>query len=346
MKKHIINKFGIFTLTLILALIMIGCGSGDKTKTNDSSGGSEGQDVITLDFGHPAAQDFPFDVAAKGFAEKVEKETDGRVKVNVYEAGALGSERDMIEQVQIGTLDMYGGAAAPLINFVPEIGVIDLPFLFTDYDEVWNSLDGELGNVLKEKIEGNGFKFLGFWDEGFKSITNNRKEIRSLEDLAGLKIRTQENQLLLDTFKAIGTDPTPMDWGEIYTSIQQGVIDGYEGSYTPIVDGKLYEVQDYLTEVRVNYAGAVHLMNKDLFESLDPDIQTVIEEAAAEYTQVQREASIERINEFKETIIENGIEIIEFDEIDIQPFIDSVQEIYDKYGKEYEELINLVERKN
>ena len=340
------RKAGWLLIAVLSLLVAAGCGSSSGDNDNGTSGEQEAgtsDEVITLKMGHSAIPGLPFDIGAKAFAEEVEKATNGKVVIDVYDSGQLGTERDMIEAVQYGTLDLYGASAAPLINFVPEVGVIDMPFIFTTYDEVWAALDGEVGQMLAEKINAAGFQFLGFWDEGFKNITNNQKEIRTVEDLKGLKIRTQENQVMVDTYKALGADPTPMAWGEIYTAIQQGVIDGYEGSYTPIVDGKLYEVQNYLTEARVNYAGAVHLMNKDKFESLDPDIQEIILEAAKKAAQIQRQASMEQMDEFKQTVIDAGLKIVEFEELDLAPFREKVQPIYEQYGSQYKELIEKIE---
>lgn len=352
-KKRKVRRFGWLFLLGLALLVIVGCsssgsgGSSSPANTPQENGTEEqpsaNGEVITLQLGHSSIPDLPFDIGAKAFKEEVEKASEGRIIIEIYDSGQLGTERDMIEQVQYGTLDLYSASAAPLINFVPEIGVIDMPFIFTSYDEVWTALDGEVGAMLAEKIEEAGFKLLGFWDEGFKNITNSQKEIRTVEDLKGLKIRTQENQVMVDTYKALGADPTPMAWGEIYTAIQQGVIDGYEGSYTPIVDGKLYEVQKYLTEARVNYAGAVHLMNKDKFESLDPDLQQIIVQAAEHAAQIQRKASEEQMDEFKQVVIDNGLEIIEFEELDLAPFREMVQPIYEQYGPQYSELIEKIE---
>jgi TRAP-type C4-dicarboxylate transport system substrate-binding protein len=194
---------------------------------------------------------------------------------------------------------------------------------------------------LARKIEAAGFKFLGFWDQGFKNISNNKREVRTPADLKGVKIRTQENPLLVDIYKALGADATPMPFPEVYTSIQQGVVDGYEGSIVPFSDIKLYEIQDYLTEARINYAAAVHIMNKDKFESLDPELQQIIVDAAQKFEQEERKYNLEKTNELMELTKNEGVQVIGFDEIDLPAFREAVQPIYEHYN-EFDDLMQKI----
>ncbi len=330
MKK---TKFAsLIAVALSAVLVISACGSKGGEKSGGSGQGSSGE-TITLKLGHVAAKDYPYDVAARGFAKEVEEATNGKVKIEVFEAGQVGSERDMIEAVQLGNLDFYAGGTPPFVNFVPELSVFDMPFLFKDYEHVWKAYDGEIGKSLGQKIDAAGFKLLGYWDQGFKNISNNQKEIRKPEDMKGLKIRTQENPLLVDIYKALGAYPTPMPYPEVYTSIQQGVVHGYEGAIVPFADIKLYEVQKYLTEVRVNFASALHVMNKSKFDSLDPEIQQIILEKGEKYAKEQRKINMQKTEEMMELSKSEGVQIVKFEDIDLQAFRDAVKPIYDKYNE-------------
>ena len=332
-----IRLFGLCCTVLLAAcLILSGCG-GESTSTN----GGETEGTITLSLGHVSAPDLPYDIASKGFAQEVEQATNGKIKIEVFGSGQLGGDRDMIEQVQLGTLDFYAGSTASLTNFVPELEVMDLPFLFKNYEHVYAALDGEVGELLTKKIETNGFKNLGFWEQGFKNISNNERAVRSAEDMEGIKMRIQESPLLSETYRALGADPTPIPFPEVYTSIQQGVADGYEGSFVPFCDVKLYEVQDYLSEVQISFGSAILLMNKDRFDSLDPEIQKTIVELGEKYAKEERRVNREILDNLRKTAISEDVEVISYDEIDIQSFSEAVKPVYEKYSQ-FDELVSTI----
>lgn len=333
-------------LILTVLFLLLGCSGGEESTAPSDNGeqGDQGEQAevsMVLKLGHVSAPDLPYDIASKEFAKEVEERTNGKIKIEVYGSGQLGGDRDMIEQVQLGTLDLYAGSTASLTNFVPEFEVMDLPFLFNDHDHVYRALDGEVGQFLAEKLEGAGFKHLGYWEQGFKNISNNVREVRSAADMAGIRMRIQESPLLAETYKALGADTTPIAFPEVYTSIQQGVVDGYEGSIVPFSDIKLYEVQNYLSEARISFGAAVLIMNKEKFESLDEETQQIFIELGEKYALEERKVNQEFIDELMDLVAQEGVQIVPYEELDIQSFKEAVAPVYDKYPQ-YRELVEKI----
>jgi len=342
MTKGFVSKLSTAGIAILAAgLILAGCGSSGGSKGSSAQGGNTKQETIVLKLGHVSAPDLPYDIASKGFAKEVEERTNGKVKIEVFGGGQLGGDRDMIEQVQLGTLDFFAGSTAALTNFVPEFELMDLPFLFNSHEHVYRALDGEIGDFLNEKLEAAGFKNLGYWEQGFKNISNNKREIRTAKDMEGIKMRIQESPLLSETYKALGATATPMPFTEVYVAIQQGVVEGYEGSIVPFSDIKLYEVQKYLSEARISFGAAVLIMNKEKFESLDPDIQQILIEAGEKYELEERKVNQAKINELMDMVAEKGVQITRYEELDIQSFKDAVQPVYDNYPQ-YKELVEKI----
>lgn len=335
MKLKKIGLFGAAILTV--GLLAAGCSTdGDTGKDNGKN-----TEAITLKIGHVSAKDLPYDLASRGFAKDLEEATDGKVKVEVFEAGQLGGDRDMIEQVQLGTLDMFAGSTASLTNFVPEFSVMDLPFLFEDKEHVYEALDGEIGQSFNEKLESAGFVNLGYWEQGFKNISNSKTAVKSASDMKGIKMRTQESALLTDTYRALGSDPTPIPYPEVYTSIQQGVVQGYEGSYVPFSDVKLYEVQPHLSEVRISFGAAVMLINKETFNKFDKETQDIILDLGKKWALEERKFNAEKENELKELVKSEGVAIVDYDDLDIESFQKAVEPVY-KTHNQYAELVEKI----
>lgn len=337
MKKKVLYSF----LIIVLALAFVGCGNeqGGAQKTPGETG------QITLKLGHVAAEFEPYNVAAKGFAEEIEKETNGKIKVEVYPSGLLGDERSLYEQVQVGSLDMAVGSSGVAANFARELSVLEFPFLFTDIEHARRVIDGELGTILKGKLDNAGFKCLGVWEFGMKNISNTKKEIRSRDDLKDFKMRVLENPIILATHRALGSNPTPIPTSEVYTALQQGVVDGFDGSYVTIYGQRLYEVLKYVSELNTSYGASLFVMNKAKFESFDPEIQKIVLELGEKWTIEERNLNQKAIEEYRQICIDQGVKIIPKEEIDMASF----QEVTDKVAEqfpEYSELLNIIKNTN
>jgi tripartite ATP-independent periplasmic transporter solute receptor, DctP family len=196
--------------------------------------------VVVLKAGHAVDPSHPYHRGLVEFARLIENRTNGKYRIDLYPSAQLGNERDMIEGLQLGTLDLVVTSTGPVSNFVPRMGVVDLPYLFKNRQHAYTVLDGPIGESLLEGFKGNGIVGLAFWENGFRCLTNSRRPIKTPEDVKGLKIRTMEN---IATFKCLGASPTPMAWSEVFTSLQQGVLDGQENPISIIYHQRIYEVQ-------------------------------------------------------------------------------------------------------
>lgn len=307
--------------------------------------------VLTLSFGaraqeykwklgHALAPSHPIHLAAVEFSKAVEKETNGKVKIEVYPSNTLGSERDAAQQLQFGGLEMGFMTLASFHSIEPKLEIEELPYAWPTRQHAYAALDGELGSKLKSLIAPKGIYILAFGEQGYRHFTNNVRPIRKIDDAKGLKIRTFEARMRLDTFKLLGIMPTPMSFHEVYVALQQGTIDGQENPLTTIYHAKLYEVQKYLT-----LSG--HIWNSDNFnvskmhwDKLPKDIQDVIQRNASKYAIYERMLTQQSENEIIAELKKKGMQV---NEVDTRPFRVATQPIYDQYAKYFgEDLMDLV----
>ncbi|QTC40382.1 DctP family TRAP transporter solute-binding subunit [Bacillus sp. V3] len=320
MKKYLI-------LLLMSVLIMAACGR--PSATSDDAGGDK---TYTIRIAHLVPEEQSSHVAAVTFKEKLEKESDGRLKVELYPNGQLyGSDREAIEAVQLGNIEMTIPAVAPLASFNEKFMVFDLPFLFNNNEAAYRALDGELGQELMKDLEKNDIKGLVFGENGFRHMSNNKGPIESPEDVAGLKFRTLENPLHTDTFKAFGANASPFAFGELYTALQQGTYDAMECPVSLYYTNKFYEVQDYLSMTGHVYAATALLMNNDFYNDLPEDLQNLITEASEEYREEQRELAQKQDVEFLNKLKENGMKVNELTDEQRDKFREAASSVYDKY---------------
>ncbi|MBI5604452.1 MAG: DctP family TRAP transporter solute-binding subunit [Deltaproteobacteria bacterium] len=224
--------------------------------------------------------DFVHTRAANWFKQSVEKALPGKISVMVHHSAVLGSETQVLQQIQLGTTQMAVCTTGPIEAFVPEIKALEMPFVFPSYDAADKVLDGPVGQDLARKFEKSGFVALAFLDNGFRNVTNSKRSVKMPEDLKGLKIRTMEAPTHLAIWRAIGANPTPMAW-PIFTQLQQGVIDGQENPIAVIHAAKLHEAgQKYLTLTRHVYSALVFLASKSFLDGLSPQERKVITDNA------------------------------------------------------------------
>src|SRR5690242_5956185 len=228
------------------------------------------------------AQNSHYGVAIDTFAREVEKRTNGRYKIQNFYSGALGAERESIEALQLGTLDLTMTSTGPVPNFVPEIAILDIPFLFRDYAHARAVLDGPIGQDMLKKFEPKGIEALAWGENGFRNMTNSKHPVKTPDDLKGLKMRTMENPIHIQAYKAFGIIPTPMAFTEVFTALQQGTVDGQENPLSVITAAKLDQVQKYLSRTGHLYSPAVILMSKAQFDKLSPADQQAFKDAAKE----------------------------------------------------------------
>ena len=209
-----------------------------------------------------------YGAGANAWGEVVEKGSGGRYTFKHFASSALGGEREMLEGLTLGSLDAAILSTGALSNFVPEVGVVDIPFLFSDAKHARTVLDGPIGQDLLAKFLPKGFVALAWGEQGFRHLTNSKRAVQKPEDFQGLKIRTMENQIHIAAFKALGALPTPMAWPEVVTGLQQGTIDGQENPLSVIVSAKLAQMQKHLTLTGHVYSPAVFFVSKQFWDGL------------------------------------------------------------------------------
>ncbi|WP_417725991.1 TRAP transporter substrate-binding protein [Roseovarius sp.] len=304
---------------------------------------AEAQQNIVV--GHALSPTSHYGVGAQAFIDTLTELSGGTFTGEQAPAGQLGGERDMIEGLQIGSLDVVITSTGPLGNFVPQVYALDLPFLFRDYDHARTVLDGEIGQELLDEISKNNLVALAWSENGFRHVTNSQHAVRTPGDLAGLKLRTMENKVHMAAFEGMGAAPTPMAFPELFTALQQGVVDGQENPVTVITASKFWEVQKYVSLTGHVYSPAAVLASPVLLDSLT-DEQRGWFQAAAKASAAATRAEVNRLEEAGVALLrENGMEVIT--DIDKAPFAALAEEasysVYtDQHGSEMVERIKAV----
>jgi tripartite ATP-independent transporter DctP family solute receptor len=337
----------LLVLLSVLVLVLAACG---RPAANVSKGdnGEDDQEVFTIRIAHLVPEEQSTHIAAVTFKEKLEKESNGRLKVEIYPNGSLfGSDREAIEAVQLGNVEMTIPAVAPLASFNKKFMVFDLPFIFDDNEAAYKALDGELGQGLLKDLEKNSLKGLVFAENGFRNMSNHKGPITSPADLKGMKFRTLENPVHTDTFKAFGANASPFSFGELYTALQQGTYDAMESPISLYYTNKFYEVQEYLTLTRHVYAATILLMNNDFYNKLPEDLQELVVKTSEEYRTEQREIAQKQDVEFLEKLKEKGMKVNEITPEQKDVFREATKVVYDKFTSEIgEELVEQAKAAN
>ena len=294
------------------------------------SGSVYGADFV-LKAAHNGSASHPFDDGYQMFKQVIETDTNGRVEVQVFPAEQLGTEEQVNEMLQAGTSAINITGSAALSNWVPEAELFNLPFIFSDSAHMYRVLDGPIGQRIANSIENKlGVVFLGWMYSGNRNAWNNKRPIKKPSDMKGLKIRVMGSAVLVDTFNALGAQATPMSFGEVYTSIQQGVIDGAETDHIDLQVEKFYEVTKYVSLTGHMFLPAALIMSRKVFDKLPADIQTVVFKAGHAATNYERMVIVGKTLEALEFLKKKGIK---FFEVDKKPFQDAVKSVYTKNAK-------------
>lgn len=285
---------------------------------------------FTFTFAHVLTEDTPNARAAVVFKEEVEKNSNGRIEINIRPAAQLGGDVEIIEQTQMGLVHIAIPPTGNLANFNEQMYLFDLPFLLNDNAAMMRVLDGEVGTELLGTLDANNLHGIAMWGAGFRHMTNNIRPINGPADLAGIKMRTLQAPTILSTYRAYGANPTAMAYVEVYNGLQQGVIEGQENPLANIASMKFYEVQKYMTLTGHAYHTYAAVMNKQAWESLPEDLQTVIADAMI----VGRDAARQFTNEDEAKIldaIKDQIEIQKLSDEGRAAFIEASKPIYDEF---------------
>jgi tripartite ATP-independent transporter DctP family solute receptor len=287
----------------------------------------------TLKMNISVAQNSHYGVAIDTFAREVEKRTDGRYKVQNFYSGALGAERESIEALQLGTLDLTMTSTGPVPNFVPDVAILDIPFLFRDYAQARAVLDGPIGQDMLQKFEPKGIHGLAWGENGFRNMTNSKHPVMVPEDLKGLKMRTMENPVHIQAYRAFGIIPTPMAFTEVFTALQQGTVDGQENPLSVITAAKLDQVQKYLTLTGHVYSPAVILMSKAQWDKLSAADKQSFNDAAKEAVKANRARIDDDEKKAVADLRAKGMQVVE--NVDKAKFQAALAPTFAEFGKKF-----------
>ena len=324
-------------LVLITVLILSACG---RPNIDEQTGQK------TIRIAHLVNPTQSTHIMSEEFKKQVEEESDGRLRVELYPSGSLfPSDREAIEAVQLGNVEMTIPALASVSGFDQDFMILDLPYLFEDTEEAYSVLDGPFGQGLLDGLEDVNIKGLVYGENGFRHITNNIQPVHTPKDIEGQKMRTLESPVHADVFNAFGANASPFAFGEMYSTLQQGTYDAMESPIALMYTSNLYEVQQYMSLTSHVYMPVALLMNNDFYESLEPDLQEIVMDAAEDYREDQRILSQEQNEEYMEEMVEAGLQVNDVTDEEKQAFSEKSEPVYDKYEEMLgSELFNELDR--
>ncbi len=299
-------------------------------------------DIKMMYLAHTLPQTHPVHKGILEFQKALNQKSDGKIQIKIFPDGQLGSEREALELLQIGSVAVTKVSAATLSNFVPEYHILGIPYLFKDKQHQYDVLEGEVGKSILEKGSKFWLRGLCYYDAGSRSFYTSNKAIRKPEDLKGLKIRVMNNQMAINMVEALGGSPTPMAYGELYTAIQQGVVDGAENNPPSFVSSNHYEVSKYYTLDQHSSVPDVLLIGTKFWEKLTEEEKQWVQEAADESSQAEKVFWQNSVEESMATAEKAGVEIIIPDKFLFQEQSKSVLETFMKEHPEMTEIINKI----
>jgi len=291
---------------------------------------------MVVKYGHVGPPVHPQHLGALAFAKYVNEKSNGQIEVQVFPLGQLGGERSMTEQVQAGTLNMTAVTAGVLANFVPEMGIIEMPFIYPNRDVAYRTLDDkEVKERFAKYCDGKGFVFIGYTENEFRDMTNSKRPIKRPEDLKGLKIRVVESPVFIDTFRALGANPTPLPFPEIYNALQQKVIDGQDNPLFTSILMKFTEVNKFATVTNHILTECPVVVNKKFWNSLTAEQQKIFRDAADVQIKVNREQNAKGRVDAMEKAKAQKVDVYVLTAADREAFKKAVAPVLEKYRGTY-----------
>lgn len=306
------------------------------------------QETFTLKYATSLGEESAYYKGAVALKEKAEELSGGRIKIQIFPNAQLGNDRDMIEGMQLGSIDMASPSTGAMGAVVPAATVLDLPYIFDDYDHAYRVLDGPVGDQIAKLFDGKGFHPLGYWEIGFRNLTNNVRPVRTPDEVKGLKLRTLPSEIHQKAWSLVGAQPVAMDWVQVYNALQTGVVDGQENPFNIILLGKLYEVQKYLSVTRHIYGTAPTSISDITWKKLPPDLQKALREAVIYSAGVQRKAASGNEGAQLQQLKDYGMQVVEDpDRAAFQKAMQPAWDLYvDRYGKEGQALIDAIRKQS
>ena len=291
------------------------------------------QQPTVLKIGYATSKESHYGVGSTVFCDEVEKGTQGRFKCQHFANSALGGEREQIEAIQLGTQDLVNTSTGPVGNFVPEVKIVDIPFLFRDYDHARKVMDGPIGQDILTKFPSKGIIALAWTENGFRHMTNSKRDIVKPSDAAGLKMRTMENKVHMDGYRTFGILPTPMAFPELFGALQQGTVDGQENPIPVILASKFSQVQKHLSLTGHVYSPALLLLSPKVWNKLSDADKKIFVEAAKKASIAQRKKVNDDENNGIAQLEKDGMKVVKT--VDGAAFREALKPAYAGYAKEF-----------
>jgi len=320
-----VKKGFLLTTLMLVSVVLVGCWQEvDRTPVENT-----GQ-TFRMRVAHGGSEAMLTHRALLVVQEEIERNSNGQISVEIFPSGQLGADATVISSIQTGDIEMTVLNIGALVQFADYLNVMSVPFAFPNHEVAFNVLDGEFGQYISDRMEEEmGVIGLGFWDSlDFRQLSTNRP-VRTPSDLSGIRLRTMENQIQIAIWQALGASPTPITFAELYTALQQGTVDAQENPIEIFTMMRFYEVQDYMTLTNHLFQTAHAIVSPQFYYSLPPDLQEVVRDAVRTGIEFQRTEFMADYEQFIETLIENGIEIIELTDEEWASFVDAASPVTD-----------------
>jgi len=340
-----VQRVLIGVIAFFAAASMVSCGKEKaETKSDNVSVNDAVEPVkpVVLRMADNHAEDYPTVMGDKYFAKLVEERTDGRVKIEVYHGGQLGDEPTTIEQVSAGVIDFVRVSISPLTQINDKYNVLMLPYLYKDRSQYFKVLDGPVGDEFLKLINSRNMEGLCWFDSGSRNFYNSKRAVKTPDDLKGLKIRVQKSELMMGLVEAVGASPTPMSFGEVYSALQTGVIDGAENNFPSYDSTSHYEAAKYFTIDEHTRVPEMVIVNLDSLKKLSEKDQKTVREAAKEAAKKQREYWLARVEQSRRKMADAGNIITGLSAEEKKAFQDKVYPLYKKFAGNYMNVVDKI----
>lgn len=321
-------------LLLGMTCLLAGCsGSNSKTESHETP-------EFVFTYAENQAEDYPTTQGAYRFAELVKEQTGGKILIQVNPGALLGDEQSVVEQLQFGGIDFTRASISSMGEFIPEMNVLQMPYLYTGAEHMWKVLDGDIGTRFLEAFEDANLVGLSWYDAGARNFYNRQKPVQKVEDLKGMKIRVQESELMSRMVELLGAEAVQSPFSEVYSALQIGQIDGAENNWPSYESEKHYEVAKYVTVDEHTRVPEVQLMSQASWNKLTPEYQAIIRRCAEESARYERKLWNERAEESRRKIEAAGCEILELTPEEQRRFQEAIMPIYNEFCADYVDMID------
>lgn len=328
------KKSGVLALIGMLICFSLGGCAGSGVGSQYTQ-----EDPLVLKIGVSTAETDPRNIAAEEFAQEITEKTNGLITAQVYPSGELGGDADLIEKLSFdtGKVDIVISDASNFVEFEPKMGISAMPFLFDDFDVAWKFMDSDIEADAESGLLNKNMRVLAHYCNGFRCVTNSNGPIEKPSDMSGLLIRTPENKVIMETMSAMGADPHPLSFAELYDALKHGTYDAQENPIPVIYNNKLYEVQKYLSVTNHIYSGMCFTIRESVWKKLTPEQQKIISDAALSSAESDRQKNKEQTESLIQSLTDEGMKI---NYPELEPFAKASEGVINKNAEAYGDLLD------